>query len=371
MANEKITLAAIRQDVAKQTGYDEVRVGNFLSAFFPAIVEGLRRDSQVRVQGLGVFRMQWIEPRRSVNVQTGEAITIEGYNRVVFTPDKPLRESVNAPYSHLQPQVIDADGNLQPIEVAVPDENDPIKRLSEQAEEIKDIIAGFSETEKTQEAQEASEIPETEVTQESTHISDSKEKSESEEKQDNSEIVESKNYTSTMSEETIIVEPQDNEEKKSKKPLIISLIIIVLLCLALVIAYFFLQNKINQWAYNLLHKPQPEVVITEPEEPDTTVVAEPLPELKPIPERTYNSFIKTEYLTRGSRLAHLSRKYYGAPDFWVYIYEANQSKIKNPNQILIGTPVRVPRLPQELIDTQSEDAMRWAHELHEQYKDIR
>ena len=82
-------------------------------------------------------------------------------------------------------------------------------------------------------------------------------------------------------------------------------------------------------------------------------------------ERTYTDFITTETLTEGSRLTWLSRKYYGAPDFWVYIYEANKSVLPNPNLIPVGTRIRIPRLPKELIDVNNEESMKQARQLHD------
>ncbi|HCS88424.1 MAG TPA: hypothetical protein DIW30_08610 [Bacteroidales bacterium] len=60
----------------------------------------------------------------------------------------------------------------------------------------------------------------------------------------------------------------------------------------------------------------------------------------------------------------MSRKYYGAPDFWVYIYEANKDAIPDPNHIGVGTHIRIPRLPKELIDTGNEESMKQAKQLH-------
>ena len=44
----------------------------------------------------------------------------------------------------------------------------------------------------------------------------------------------------------------------------------------------------------------------------------------------------------GTRLTLLAQKYYGNKVFWVYIYMANNEVIGNPNQVAVGTKVRIP-----------------------------
>ena len=44
----------------------------------------------------------------------------------------------------------------------------------------------------------------------------------------------------------------------------------------------------------------------------------------------------------GIRLTLISLKYYGDKVFWVYLYEYNKEKIKNPNNIPIGVVIKVP-----------------------------
>lgn len=47
---------------------------------------------------------------------------------------------------------------------------------------------------------------------------------------------------------------------------------------------------------------------------------------------------------RGTTLRTLSTKYYGNPAYWVYIYQANKSKLSNPNDIAVGMRITIPKL---------------------------
>lgn len=48
------------------------------------------------------------------------------------------------------------------------------------------------------------------------------------------------------------------------------------------------------------------------------------------------------YDTVSISLIKLAKKHYGIGDYWVFIFDANRDKIKNPNAIRPGTKVRIP-----------------------------
>ncbi len=414
MADKKLTVATLRKMLAKQTGMPESKVETFLDSFFPTIVNGLKEDGQVRLNGFGTFKMQSVKPRKSVNVKTGESIIIDGYNKVVFTAEPAVKEQANADNPNFKP--VKLSGKAAPAVAA--DGIDPLQKLGEQAEEIKDILAelGVStgieevttdagqvevnpqpeqpepETEEVQEPQAEEYEPKEVVPMTVPPIETEPEKPEEEPVTKNEPEAEPEKtevpQTGKQAEQT---EPQP-EKKKEKpfKPWKVAGITILIFCLLLVCAYFFLRHKLTTWADSMLdknNKTENTVAPAEPEtEPeDTTPIvadnaedtsAEEVTEETVAEQekdgmqqwygetRTYTEFIKVETLTEGSRLSHLSRKYYGAPDFWVYIYEANKDRIKNPNRIGQGTKLRIPVLPDELTDTSNEKAMQQAKELH-------
>lgn len=55
---------------------------------------------------------------------------------------------------------------------------------------------------------------------------------------------------------------------------------------------------------------------------------------------------KPQYSTikRGTTLRTMAATYYGSPDYWVYIYQANKNNIANPNNVPIGTRLFIPSL---------------------------
>ncbi len=74
-----------------------------------------------------------------------------------------------------------------------------------------------------------------------------------------------------------------------------------------------------------------------------------------------------ETITPGGRFALFARQYYGCRDFWGYIYEANKDHISNPDNVPIGTVIKIPKLPKELIDKNNPECIRKALELDNMY----
>ena len=60
-------------------------------------------------------------------------------------------------------------------------------------------------------------------------------------------------------------------------------------------------------------------------------------------ETVVEKYIATEVIIKGSTLTALALKYYDHKIFWVYIYEANKTRIDDPNNIRIGTKIKLPK----------------------------
>jgi hypothetical protein len=102
---------------------------------------------------------------------------------------------------------------------------------------------------------------------------------------------------------------------------------------------------------------------------DTVEIQEPVDSIQLMFDnpRVYTEFIASEQIKAGSRLTIMSKKYYGSKDFWVYIYEANKERIQNPDNIEMGTLIRIPKLDPRLIDASNPLCIQKARELHDEY----
>lgn len=88
-------------------GLKEEKATEFISAMFDIICEQLDgADKQVKVKGLGTFKVTSVGARASVDVNTGERIIIEGRNKISFTPEVMLRDRVNRPFVQFETVVL-------------------------------------------------------------------------------------------------------------------------------------------------------------------------------------------------------------------------------------------------------------------------
>ncbi len=143
MSKEKMNAAEIVELLSQQVAVSKKLSDDFLKALLVTIEDALVSQDSVKINGLGTFKLQWNEPRKSVDVNTGAEIVIDGYHKVVFTPDAELKELANEPYAHLQPVLLDdgEDAIEKNSEETTDADQMPLKFFNEQASEIKDILS--------------------------------------------------------------------------------------------------------------------------------------------------------------------------------------------------------------------------------------
>ena len=369
---EKMNWTDLRKQLALRAGANEKEAGAFWSAFNSQLVEALKQDKQLKINGLGTFKLQAVAPRKSVNVKTGEAMTIEGYNKIVFSPEAGVKELVESRGERLKVKGERKAAKAEP-------EIDPLKKLGEQANEIVDILG------------ELGQAPE-----KGKKVKGERLKVKGERKKKAEPVVEEPKIVAApepiVEEPKVVVAPEPIVEKPKKKYHFLrdTLICVVCLLMVLLIGYFFLRSQLSTWIESLV-QPAPEQteMVTAPtaEEPvviepsaisdqpsEEPMVEEPQPieESHPIaevPAKTepakakpakslkteayHNGYeiLTVEEMHQDSRLAWMSKRYYGEKKYWVYIYDANKEEIPNPCKIAVGTPIRVPKLTKAQMDT--------------------
>lgn len=119
----KITLLNVAEELAARSGQSKEVADKFMHAVVDAIEKGLRQDKMVKVKGLGTFKLMDMSDRDSIDVNTGERITIKGYTKVSFTPDSSMKEFVNRPFAHFEPTELNEG---YPDEDVTPDNEEPL-----------------------------------------------------------------------------------------------------------------------------------------------------------------------------------------------------------------------------------------------------
>lgn len=141
MNKEKISSQEIIDLVASKASVSKRAAEEFLKVMIASVEEGLLAGEVVKIKSFGTFKLQWNEPRKSVNVQTGEEILITGYYKVVFIPDSVLKEQVNEPFAHLEPVELESVPQKNELIEEADDALDPLRIFTEQATEIKNLLS--------------------------------------------------------------------------------------------------------------------------------------------------------------------------------------------------------------------------------------
>ena len=136
--NAKISLPELIDQLSRKNNCTKKEAEQFLKEFFSLAADTVIRGENLKINGLGQFRSVWVEPRASVNVRTGEPMEIPGHYKLSFSPDKAMREAVNAPFSCFRPEVLPDD--VLTDEAVQADEN-------ETADEAEDIFIDDSQRE--------------------------------------------------------------------------------------------------------------------------------------------------------------------------------------------------------------------------------
>lgn len=112
----KTYVQRIAEVVARKHNLSMKDAEAFVAAMFAVAHEGMEQDKQVKIKGLGTFKVVAVKSRESVNVNTGERIVLEGHDKVSFTPDTTMKELVNKPFAQFEAVVLNDGVDLENID---------------------------------------------------------------------------------------------------------------------------------------------------------------------------------------------------------------------------------------------------------------
>lgn len=109
----KNSIQVLAAAIAKKHKITAAQAATFVEAVFDIVTEELKNNNQVKIKGLGTFKVLSVKPRESVNVNTGERVLIEGHDKISFTPDAAMKELVNKPFSQFETVVLQDGVNFE------------------------------------------------------------------------------------------------------------------------------------------------------------------------------------------------------------------------------------------------------------------
>ncbi len=363
--NEKITLPTLVSLLADKTGKQKKQCEDFLREFFNTLVDAMEAGENVRIKSLGTFKVVAVEPRKSVNVNTGEQMEIPGHNKIVFVPAKELAEEVNAPFAMFESIEIPDNALEDPLlssesVSAAQAEEDPLpsSAISDQtvsaAQAEEDPLPSSAISDQTVSAAQAAGFPEPD---------EDSDENEQEFEIENESGLDSFPIVSQLNEE-------HTETRRNYRFLLgfacgVACAAVICLC-----AYLFFFEK---WVATVSEEKNTEVSVqaeTSGQLTDADVRQVPKPDVldsdkkdlieasdadskneqmakteqtaevptRPSDEPVYDTITKTRYLTT------MAKEHYGNYNLWPYIYEENKAILGHPDRIRPGTKVIVPPL---------------------------
>ncbi len=403
--NQKITLPDVAEWVARRQGCSKREAELFLREMASLTAETLASGEALKIEGLGLFKPVWVEPRTTVNVQTGEPFLVPGHYKLVFTPEKRVRDAVNEPFSCFSAEVLSDDADFSALRVTESVQSDEdVEDLDDESGNDEAIVS-FQTDEELPHPDAAADVPsdpvavaeepsepaeaesgdlaastvETELSQSDTVAdvpSEPAAVAEQPSEPTKAEPVQEANdrlgaaVPSTTDEEASDVSSPENMNDLLRRERMRGFWIGAVV--AATITAFVLFS-----VYIVVHRPFASVdeakgvaavQVTVPATTADTVAA--LPSESGDTTRLTDSVdnrvavaavqpasagVVKDTLGRGEFLTTLSLKHYGHKAFWVYIYDANKNIISNPDNVEAGTVLTIP--PREKYGIEAADSV--------------
>ncbi len=362
--NNRLTIQDLAGLLAEYTRKDKQYCERFLREFITVISEGVFTDKLVKVKGVGTFKIILVEKRESIHVNTGERFLIPAHYKFSFLPDKELREQVNKPFSFFETTELQEDVDFTDLDVipGEPEDND------KEAESVEEVLLENKSLQKSVEESVSRLNMKEETVSQQLEEGILEKVSELESDPDTVESKSQRDITSAEiqapielgTKDPIVLSTQEEQNKTRrtfKKPMIVLAAISAILLLFNAYLYFkcdfFTDGKMIE-----SEEIEKVIVVVDSEVDsvmsgivvDTTTMINLIDSLpkeiiqkkedKPIDKRP--EVIAEVKIERGSRLTMIASKYYGHKLYWVYIYEYNKAIIADPNNIPIGTIIKIP-----------------------------
>lgn len=393
--SEKITLPGIVARLSQRTSDTKRQSEDFIKELFQLIAAELERGESVRVRALGIFKTIEVEPRKSVNVNTGEETVISGHRKVIFVPAKEIAALVNEPFAMFQTVELPDDVTFEEPEEAVGSEEDAAVEEPQEPQEHDDSYKTYKSY-KTYNSDSPQQVqpdlaPEPEPDSEPAPEPEPEPALEPEPESEPEPEPE-------CDSDSIYTVPDD--EPREVAPIIKKkfwpgfAVGFAAACICGVIGWavadfvyfhkFFshADNKpeaqavaaaaVDSTAVNDSMKQQITASTTEKQPVRDSVKESDEPELRtaaptqPSDAKVYDTITKSRYLTT------MAKDHYGNYHLWPYIYKENERFLGHPDRIRPGTKVVVPSLSKYGVNPHSkadiEKAKKLGNEIYAKYK---
>lgn len=323
--DDKLIIEELVSRLVTRQHIEQADAQAFVCSFLTLIEEGLRKDKYVRVKGFGTFKL--------IDTDLNEG-------RIVFVPEASVRDAVNKPFSHFESVELRDDVRF----------DDVVEEECVSAADEVVTVADNSETHDEPVVEEQCEVKSSDG------------------------IVEN----NTAEKPDVVEVSQSNGESYRRKGSmhwhLLAAILFVGIVIGCGIMWGVLSHKVRSAKVveteNNVTEIEPVIGITDTIENDSSsVINEEEPDTASVTRKTIDSIIKVttenkneikylsdevaykisgtieEYtISKGSTLSKVAYSYYKNRKLWPYIVMHNKDIIQDPNNVPIGTVLRIPVL---------------------------
>lgn len=373
--NEKTTIQDLVLALVQCHEMEKEHAEAFVQTFFELIEEGLTIDRYVKVKGWGTFKLIQVESRESVDVKTGERIEIPAYHRITFTPDVSLRELINKPFAHFETVVLNDTTHFDDLKE---DDNGN----EEQDDILIDEAVGIEDESNDTQNSIASpvSVPTPTITESSVEKQRAQNETELVIPQEVQTVVDARIEVTQQQPEPA---PEYQPLRKSNPWCMYATILFCGIILGGGVAWFIMSGrryvletdvKIPTASVEKNYPSAPSIVVNDSlskkdsirQEKKDTIQKDTLNivsrvekkilvekhEIVKSKKETIADTVKyrivgtqTNYtLKEGETLVKVSYKFFGDKKLWPYIAKHNDSVITNPDNIPVGTTIKIPKL---------------------------
>ncbi|MEG1748389.1 MAG: HU family DNA-binding protein [Tannerellaceae bacterium] len=354
--NNRLTTQEVACLLADYTGKDRQHTESFLKEFIAVVSDNVCVDKLVKVKGLGTFKVVPVESRSSIHVGTGNRFVIAAHCKFSFLPDKELKELINKPFSFFD--TVELNDGVDFSDLDAQEEEEEEKDADD--ESIEEVVPNITELEQPipQPIEQPIEQLVEETVEEPVPIKEPIEEPVLAPVIE-SYVPETETYIPVIG---LYVEEETSRSfeagvvGKSRSFYVIRIIMGLSVFALLLVGAIFIYLNTDSLQWNSAPKTANVSIAEEPVSPvsmpdSSFVEADTVPPTiqplevkeetaaKPVAKQAALAIVK---IKPGSMLTVIALEYYGSKTFWVYIYEHNKAKIKNPNNVPIGTELEIP-----------------------------
>lgn len=304
MENSCLHLSDLVARLCTVAGVDAQTSEEFTQAFVQTVSENLATSGKVTVKSFGTFKFDRI---------TG---------LVEFTPSKELNGLVNSSFSIFEPVELDDD---YPVENETENTKDTTALSETDSEDTTSKTATGTPAEAAVTSPTATEDTFTTI--------------------------------SVAPEDPLPIVDEDYTQPNRRNSWIYWGGLLIGVCIGFIMGFLLrpaiISNKISESKTEINEpiKPEPVPVDSVSDAPDSIQQLQLQDELK------NNQKIVLDTIQERRFLATMSRRHYGGrPEFWIYIYEENRDKIKDPGKVSVGTVLIIPPREKYGIDPSSPES---------------